>query len=64
MIQVHMTSSSLCYFVFGEIPYLNSLLLCISGQDLHRQTKTYRVEVKCRRTMMDATVVVASHLQC
>ena len=35
--QVHMTFSGLCYFVFGEIPTLNSLPLSISGQDLYRR---------------------------
>ena len=39
-IQVHMTSSSLCYFVFCEIPTLNSLPLSISGQDLYRRERT------------------------
>ena len=40
MIQVHMTSSSLCCFIFGEIPTLNSLSLSISGQDLYRRKRT------------------------
>ena len=40
MIQVHMSSSSLCYFVFGEIPTLNSLPLSISEQDLYRRERT------------------------
>ena len=40
MIQVHMTSFSLCYFVFSEISTLNSLPLSISGQDLYRRERT------------------------
>ena len=40
MIQAHMTSSSLCYFVFGEIPTLNFLQLSISGQDFFRRERT------------------------
>jgi len=59
MIQVHMTSSSLCYFVFGEIPTLNSLPLSISGQDLYRRERTaWRSNVGVRWWLL-----VASHLQ-
>ena len=59
MIQVHMTFSSLCYFVFGEIPTLNSLPLSISGQDLYRRERTaWRSNVGVRWWLL-----VASHLQ-
>ena len=38
-IQVHMTSSSLFYFVFCESPTLSSLPLSISGQGLYRRER-------------------------
>ena len=40
MIQVDMTSSSLCYFVFYEILPLKFLPLSISGQDLFGRERT------------------------
>ena len=59
MIQVHMTSSSLWYFVFCEIPTRNSLPLSISGQDLYRRERTaWRSNVGVRWWLL-----VASHLQ-
>ena len=59
MIQVHMTSSSLCYFVIGEISTLKSFPLSISGQDLYRRERTaWRSNVGVRWWLL-----VASHLQ-
>ena len=66
MIQVHMTSSSLCYFVFGEIPTLNSLPLSISGQDLYRRERTaWRSNVGkiiTEDVMLLAAIIVRRHL--
>ena len=68
MIQVHMTSSSLCYFVFGEIPTLNSLPLSISGQDLYRRVRTAwrsnvgKIITEDAMLLLIAAIILCRHL--
>ena len=59
MIQVPMTSSSLRYFVFGEIPN-PEFHSAVHHRTGFIQTRTNRVEVKCRRTMMAASSITSS----
>ena len=64
--QAHMTYFSLCCFVFGVIPTLNSLPLSISGQDLYRRERAALRsnvgKIITEAVMLLAAIIVRRHL--